>query len=277
MNEHVTLLPPDPRGNASRDLGRIAGRSAQPVCRAPPRSCSPVRVRLLHGRHLPCAAVLNDRARFLGSFVQGVPRRHRHRGGECSSRRCPQSAAPLRGSDDPRPRLQIVTSYATPPAEFADPAGLENHRGNPGLSGYRLGRPVHGRLPDLPAPALWPPGIVSSVPSSSVRGGVGRHLGPLTPVESFFGLVFPYLLVVGMAMSAPASSTSLGTEVKRARELASYRLEEKLGESGIGEVWRARHRIRHGRPPSSSSALPSPGRRVPVCPGAADASSARRR
>jgi serine/threonine-protein kinase len=142
--------------------------------------------------------------------------------------------------------FEVASSYAIAAAEFGDPMGLEMHHGPVGLSWVAVWVVLFTVVvPTTPRRAVL--AALASVSSVPVLIGLMIASGftsfRLDPVEFFFGLVFPYLLVVGMAYVGARVVYNLGTEVKRARELGSYQLEEKLGEGGMGEVWRARHRM----------------------------------
>jgi eukaryotic-like serine/threonine-protein kinase len=140
--------------------------------------------------------------------------------------------------------FEVVGSYGIAAAEFLQPGWLNADSPWVGMSWAALFMLMFNVIvPTRPRYAV----IAALASVSSVPAMVTLSILLFPPVsrpddvEMFFRYAFPYLLVVIMAYVSARVIYHLGTEVTRARELGSYRLEDPLGAGGMGEVWKASH------------------------------------
>ncbi len=139
-------------------------------------------------------------------------------------------------------------------------------------------------------PLTWTPTVIVLFPlimpgpprrmlAAAIAAGATGPLGLLlldlggkaaVDVDDYLRSIIAATIAVVFAYLGARVVYRLGREVSAARELGSYRLQERLGVGGMGEVWRARHR--HAGPSGSDQAHPpfSPEERRRVGePGAA--------
>jgi len=141
--------------------------------------------------------------------------------------------------------FEIASSFGIAAAEFSHPNALDFNAHWVGLSWVG----VWTLLFTVVVPSTPRRTVITSLASvSSVPIVIGfvianNTVPGVTLVKFFLAFISPYLLVVVMAYVGARVIYALGKEVTRARALGGYRLVERLGVGGMGEVWRAEHHL----------------------------------
>ncbi len=85
-----------------------------------------------------------------------------------------------------------------------------------------------------------------TVPGVAIASVVSHGVPPTfegSPTIAIARLTVPVLICAGLAYAISYRIFRMARDVTKARQLGSYELTERIGSGGMGEVWKARHRL----------------------------------